>query len=955
MDPLQKFLIRFKKHGSENVTHTIMPDKNNELPNHYCNFAQLKYGYSLTVKDEDMDEFNTYIHDLFFNEKKPFPLTESFNDNTPLILDLDMLYENVDKSRYYTDETLLELCKIITKQIKYYFDCNDKDFTECWITEKEEPHYIKNEDDTFNVKDGLHIIYPNIVGQTKVFKEFIKTFSNTDISNQIKDTFECTSLNNIAPTNDVSNIFDTNVQRWFVYGCGKHGKEPYLLTKIMDCDKLEFIDNNYETREIMRKTSVVCNRTENISYKNEIEKIFKNNLTTSNSVSTFDMANNVSDEELNYDPYLEDINDDSEIMVNNLMKAEIDTITKIVNRCLSLERANEYELWLKVGMCLKNIGGAQLFKLWDKFSRRGDGYRGEDECDKFWNGFKRDGLNIGSLHHWARMDNIEEYMMIREENLISKIDNCIFRGGQHDDVAEVVAGYFKDQFICADLKEGWFHFDGNKWVPCPRGYKLHRELTGQIKEIFYRRHQVYKKEMDKLSGEGNEIGAQNYDGYQKAAYKIYDNLKNVTHNENIMKACKLKFYKEKIMEIMDSNTKLLGFNNCIFDLEENIIREGRPEDYISMTTKIDLPINPNELPMTPEELWNRIPERVGKYKRNLKSEKVWNKDKWDDGNSKFFNQVYNDISQFFKEILPDPQIRKYCLRFIASRMCGDVLEQRFSIWTGSGGNGKSILIDIIRHTFGEYCVNLPVTLLTQKRKASNAACPEKARTRGVRMCYMQEPDSGERINAGEMKELSGGDMIQARKLYSDIFEFKPQFEIVLMCNEKPTIDDKTNGAWRRVQVYPFVSRFVDDIKQINHENNVYKRDKGLPTKLDHWSIIFMCMLMREWVSMGGGIDEDSIPDSIRMETENYKNQNDVVGQWISEDLQINEDVAMPFNELFNAFENWFTDNHSNGKVDKIIIKRRLIDWQKKSINGFADGPNGSERHPKFNLEPKPEN
>ncbi|MDA7663835.1 hypothetical protein N8569_00875, partial [bacterium] len=32
---------------------------------------------------------------------------------------------------------------------------------------------------------------------------------------------------------------------------------------------------------------------------------------------------------------------------------------------------------------------------------------------------------------------------------------------------------------------------------------------------------------------------------------------------------------------------------------------------------------------------------------------------------------------------------------IASRMCGDVLEQRFSIWTGSGGNGKSILIDII--------------------------------------------------------------------------------------------------------------------------------------------------------------------------------------------------------------------------------------------------------------------
>ena len=56
----------------------------------------------------------------------------------------------------------------------------------------------------------------------------------------------------------------------------------------------------------------------------------------------------------------------------------------------------------------------------------------------------------------------------------------------------------------------------------------------------------------------------------------------------------------------------------------------------------------------------------------------------------------------------------------------------------------------------------------------------------------------------------------------------------------------------------------------------------------------------------------------------------------------------------NAFENWFTENHSNGKVDKIVVKRRLIDWQKRSRFGFSDTMNGNERHPKFNLVPKPE-
>jgi len=944
MDPLQKFLIRFKKRGSENITHTIIPGSK-------TNIAEITYGTSLSVSQDNLEEFNNYIHDIIFNENKPFPLTESFSENTPLILDLDILYENAEQKRYYTDETLKQLCNLIYKQITYYFECLNGYPEECWINEKTRPTFVDG-----NVKDGLHIIFPNIIGKTKIFKEFIKRFyENTEVCEEIIEIFKNTSIDNVIPSNDVNKIFDSNVQRWFVYGCGKPEKEPYLLTKIIDCAENKFIENIPDTKTIMNKVCIVKEREENITYKHDIDNVFKNNLRTSSSVSTFDMEHNLSDEEdPDYDPYFENENNDEELMTNTLMNAEIDNIKKNVNRCLSLKRANEYELWIKLGMCLKNIGGEQLFGLWDDFSQRGDNYEGEEECRKYWNGFKREGLGRGTLNYWSKMDNLEEYMKIREENLISKIDACVFRGGSHDDIAEVVAGYFKDQFISADLRDLWFHFDGNKWIQCPKGYKLHRALSGQIKEIFYRRHQYYKREMDRLAEEGDEVASKNNDGYQKSAYKIYEKLKDVSFNENIMKACKLKFYKEKIMETMDSNTKLLGFDNCVFDLEENIIREGRPEDYISMTTKIDLPILPNELPITPDELWNRIPDRVGKYKTNRKNEKVWNHSKWDNGDKRFFKMVHNDISKFFKEILPDPQIRKYCMRFIASRLCGDVLEQRFSIWTGCGGNGKSILIDIIRYSFGEYCINIPVTLLTQKRKASNAACPEKARTRGVRMCYMQEPDSGERINAGEMKELSGGDMIQARKLYSDIFEFKPQFEIVLMCNEKPTIDDKTNGAWRRVQVYPFVSRFVDDDKQINPDNNVYKRDKLLPTKLEHWSVIFMCMLMKEWVSMGGGIDEDSIPDIIRMETENYKNQNDIVGQWISEDLKITDENTEPvsFNELYNAFENWFSDNHNNEKkVDKITIKRRLIDWQKRSKFSFTEGYNGNERHPKFNLMP----
>ena len=59
-------------------------------------------------------------------------------------------------------------------------------------------------------------------------------------------------------------------------------------------------------------------------------------------------------------------------------------------------------------MCLKNIGGDKLFDLWNKFSERGDKYDSIESCQKFWDGFKRDGINIGSLHHWAKNDNMDE-------------------------------------------------------------------------------------------------------------------------------------------------------------------------------------------------------------------------------------------------------------------------------------------------------------------------------------------------------------------------------------------------------------------------------------------------------------------------------------------------------------------------------------------------------------------
>ena len=99
------------------------------------------------------------------------------------------------------------------------------------------------------------------------------------------------------------------------------------------------------------------------------------------------------------------------------------------------------------------------------------------------------------------------------------------------------------------------------------------------------------------------------------------------------------------------------------------------------------------------------------------------------------------------------------------------LAEDFIVHHNCGGNGKSKLIELFELAFGDYCGKMPVTLITQKRAASNACTPELIKNKGKRLVTLQEPDEDEKIHVGAMKELTGGDKIQARGLHKDPIEF----------------------------------------------------------------------------------------------------------------------------------------------------------------------------------------
>jgi P4 family phage/plasmid primase-like protien len=219
-------------------------------------------------------------------------------------------------------------------------------------------------------------------------------------------------------------------------------------------------------------------------------------------------------------------------------------------------------------------------------------------------------------------------------------------------------------------------------------------------------------------------------------------------------------------------------------------------------------------------------------------------------------------------------------------------------------NGKSKFIELFESSFGEYCCKFPITLLTGKRAASNAATSELARAKGKRFGALQEPSEDEKLNIGLMKELSGGDKIQARLIYKEPIEFKPQFKMILACNHLPAVPSDDGGTWRRIRALEFTSRFCDNPDPA--KPNEFPIDKELSSKFPDWKEHFMALLIEFYkVYIEKGIIE---PPEVLECTKEYQRANDGFLDYVEQELEVQEYSFISHNDVYTCFKMWVGDN-----------------------------------------------
>lgn len=852
------FLNKFRVAKGSDFTHTSLGQPFGSFYIPHDNMAMFYSHYNEALK-EGVD-----IH-----------LTEKHRYISPICIDLDFRWtlSSCDPSipRRYTYQDILVFCQVYVDELSKYVHIPQE--SKLCILEKKSGSVLNEV-----VKDGVHIMIPNIITKSSVQyivrRNVVKHMENNGWHAALK------------LSNSMDDVFDEAViekNNWLMYGSKKPNGLPYEMTGIVEISTID-TDTAGACQNILTPCDVYDCSGNGMQYMDNIVQhlSLRNKFLESRTLEAkIDEIVEYENTELERRKAITSAkvimshNTENSDVQENLMVKDMDEIRSIV-MILGSKRADNYNDWIRLGWCLRNIDN-RLLPVWVEFSKKSKKYE-SGECEKRWSHMRRSGLGVGTLHMWAKTDSPELYGEMVRESLRNLIMNSLT--GTHHDVAQVIHHMYKHEFVCSSIKsKAWYIFRNHRWQHTDSGYILRSRISN---EVWYEFSNVSLYNQQKSMASDMQVDQQRYQEFAKKLIEVSQKLKNTTFKDNVMKECAELFYVEHFEEKLDANINLLGFENGVYDLDNQEFRDGRPEDYVSFSTRINY------------------------HPLNVDDPKV------------------DEIYKYLAQVLTNYTVRDYVMKLFAMFLHGAIKDQKFYIWTGSGANSKSKLVELFERSFGDYCVKFPITLLTQKRVASNAANSEVARSRGKRFASLQEPSEDEKLNIGLMKELSGGDKIMARSLFKEPIEFAPQFKMLLLCNQLPHVPSDDGGTWRRIRVVEFTSKFTEDPKG----ENEFPIDLDLSKKLECWKECFMALLIEYYKKYAEeGIHE---PEAVLKCTTEYKNQNDHISSYIADVLEPEADSFVSVTDVFAEFRSWVKSNGINARIpiktemEKILTKHFAV-------------------------------
>jgi putative DNA primase/helicase len=278
---------------------------------------------------------------------------------------------------------------------------------------------------------------------------------------------------------------------------------------------------------------------------------------------------------------------------------------------------------------------------------------------------------------------------------------------------------------------------------------------------------------------------------------------------------------------------------------------------------------------------------------------------------KFLNEIFEG----------DQDVIAFMQRAAGYALTGEVSEHKLLFLYGGGRNGKSVFLNTLFDIWGDYARKAAsATFLNSKQERHPT---DVAGLQGARLVAGSELPVGKTWDESVIKDLTGGDVMTARFMRGDFFDFTPQLTLMIAGNNQPSFRGVDEAIRARVVLVPFNVTIPEE-----------QRDADLPSKLKaeapeilQWAIEGAL----QWQQMGL-----NVPAAITAASSKYFDAEDTVGRFL-----VDETVDLPGNfvaskSLHTRFSSWCAGEGLTPFTQLTLIK----DIRKR---GYVDAKSGGKR------------
>ena len=554
---------------------------------------------------------------------------------------------------------------------------------------------------------------------------------------------------------------------------------------------------------------------------------------------------------------------------------------------IDVKYINCYADYFKIICSLKN-DDIRHYKLALHITKKSKHFRQEQWFKEVWDGISTGKYNysLGTFNYYAKMSNEKSYFEIIAKYRKTEI-GCVLKQPTEENIAKCYHALFGEDFLYNNKRV--YHWNGIVWEQSETA--LRRCFVKEFTQIFLNCQISNLNDMKNYSADSEEYKALH--DKNKTYTKIITLLQN---NKIIKNVCNdaIKTYIENNDVKFENNPNTFCFKNKVFDLQKCEFVEPSKDDYMTLTTGYDF----------------REPT-----KEEIKT-----------------------LEDAFKKVFPFEEERTLYLTFLATTLYGKTMEN-FVFATGSGRNGKGFTNELAMKMLGNYgytCGN--AVLLQPIKDGANQSVANMHNMRGI---FYREPDSGvySKINSSSIKELSGGNLIHARGIYSSNTDTHLKGSHFLECNSKPDMSGEIEEAIiMRLIIVEFISTFTKSKEDVNEAKHIYWGDDNVKDPLfqeNHKLALFRILIgyWKKYIESGMNINE-FIPPFVKDRVKHYMSKSNKMMNWfIGKYEQVISDESEPVIKIKDIFDDYKNSNdYSNyNKMEKRnMTQEKFIEFFEKN-------------------------